>query len=128
NKKVKTAISFNRMQEVLKVAMGKDIDVICYADPYFANLSIELNEYLPHIPTVNIEKLIIDSVSKSCEIYDKKKEISYVYCRLDEKDFRDKSYYLDCKYKYVKMDNIVLKDDKEELERLKKKALKLDNK
>ena len=127
NRKVKTALSFSKMGEVLKPGIGRDVDVIVYVDPYYSNLNIELKEYFPHTPTININKLVIDAVSKSSEIYDKKKETSYVYCRLDEKEFKEKSYYLDCKYKYVKMDNLVLKDN-EELEKLKRKALKMDNK
>lgn len=104
NKEVKTAKSFNVCQRVLKNAIGKDVDIVVYVDGYISNLLIEIKEYIPNTNYIDLNGLVLDSIEKNESLLmdTKGKEVSTIYSTMEKNEFKEKTYFVNCKYNYIK--------------------------
>ena len=125
NKEVKTSKSFNKMKDATKHINNRDIDIFITLESYLENLYTEINEYVKAKNFGNLSEIIIENaVSKKIFEYQKGSGNRIVCTDLKEKEFRNKVFWLDCKYKYFTIDNLKDKINKQKVKEDMRKAKK----
>lgn len=101
-RKVKTSTSFSKMKEACKFILSKDVDIFLMVDSIIENLYTEINEYVKTDRISNMTDIINNHLlEKGIEFYQKGKGKRFVYSDLNEKEFKEKSYWIDMKYSFM---------------------------
>lgn len=102
NKQTKTAKSFEKVREVLSSVHNREYNVLVYVDSYLNNLRIEFNEYNTGGDILNLSDIIAEVLDS--EIDNKKRNPgNLILSKIERNDFVKTAYWIDCKYKYIKI-------------------------
>ena len=101
-KQTKTAKSFEKVREVLGSVHNREYNVLVYVDAYLKNLRIEFNEYNTGNDVLDLASLIATNLELE---FDKntRNTGNLVLSKLTKVDFDNTVYWIDCKYKYIKI-------------------------
>lgn len=103
NKLVKTAKSFQTVNEVFQNVKSKDFNILIVTDSYLNNLRIEFIEYVKCDEIMDLSALVSKKMKEFLNNTGHFKKRGTVLTNLSKKEFFDKAYFLDIKPKYKKI-------------------------
>lgn len=102
NKKVKTAKSFSKTEELLSTVHNREYNILVYIDSYLQNLRIEFEEYTNGNDIIDL----CDVIAKELVLEinnNTRNNGNLIISKLDKKTFLSKCYWLNGKYKFIKI-------------------------
>jgi len=103
DRNVKTAKSFAKTREVLKSAIGKDVDLFIIVDSFLENLNIEFKEYCNYTTFLDLTNIINgELLSKNFVFSTKGKGKKLILSNIDKKEFFKRVYWIG-KYNFEKL-------------------------
>lgn len=134
DKKVKTAVSFSKLRELMIQSNCKDLNILVIIDSYLSNLRIEFNEYISCNEIIDLPLIVGTKIEDYLDHELKNRKKSLIICNYSKKDFTKYVYWLNCKYKYLKLtkkvEDKILRSLNEEKKKEKeiKETIAVDNK
>lgn len=99
---VKTSKSFAAVNEASKLIPKKEVDVIIPSSPFLIKLKTEFNEYLKFSELIDVGNIISSKLIELLNYDNDKKSNIIVMCKLKKQEFKQKTKWLNLKYKYIK--------------------------
>lgn len=101
-KQVRTAKSFEKMQEVLSTVNNREYNILVYVDSYMQNFRIEFNEYNIGNDILDYAEVVSKAVEEEID-NTKRNKGNLIISDLEKKEFLKSCYWLDNKYKFIKI-------------------------
>ena len=79
----------------------KDIDVMVIVDSFLMNLNLEIGQYITCNIIVDPSTIIKEDIKKYIDFSQKTRKRSVIISSLTRNEFKNKVYWLNCKYKYI---------------------------
>lgn len=101
-KRIRTSSSFEVTKEVFRPIANKQVDLLVVVDSYINNFYLEFKEYVDYTSTLDLANIIYNNLLLSnIEFANKGHGRRIVISNIKSKEFKDATYWLNIKYRFV---------------------------
>ena len=115
SKQTKTSKSFDKVLEVFRNLINKQIDLLIIVDSVLENLHLEIREYSNIANVIDLSELLFKCLlNKGLLTYNKGRGNKLIISYLPKKEFKEKTYWLKSSYKYQNIGSDLVTEQNDE--------------